>query len=931
MIQTRKRIVRTLMGLIYCSSMNTLYAEQKNDLIDDIEGDHSMITRHCDEKVKKDVVHKKVLSNGMTVLVKTVRRIPEVVIQVWYHVGSKDERSGERGLAHLIEHMIFKGTQLLSESDINTITHKLSGKTNAFTSYDYTGYLFNLPSQHWQEALPIMADCMQNVSFKEDHLNSEMKAVIQELKMNRDNYGRSALMELIAAIFPDHPYHHPVIGYKQDLWSVHARDLRAFYKKHYLPNNAVLVVVGDVNPDEVFAKAQQYFGDIKPNEDYKKEQFYYNQDIVAKSVTLYRDIKQPIGMMTFVVPGMKHKNSHIWDVISLVLGTGKASRLYRKLVDELHLATSFSAGSWSLFDYNLFFLMYEPASVENIPAIEAYIAKELEEIARCGIEEHELVRAVKKAKMDYFDMLESSQQQARDIGLYYLATGDENYAFDYLNEPIKVLQERATKLIGEYCRPSVAHTAYVLPLPESERSVWRELQRESDEEDAAILAARARTSPVEKPSYAHKVNAKDQPVFDYPKAQTLVASNALKVLYADNQITPKIDLVMEFKAKYYYDPHNKQGLSNFVAKMLSEGTKNYSAVELAHELESRGMSFSAYPGGISMSMLSSDLEKGLELLQEMLSNATFDPQEIEKVRQQLLADINQFWDDPRSFAAQLVKEHIYKGHPYHKNALGTKESIESITQEDLINFYHKAFSPYGAKLAMVGDLKGYDLAHVIEKHLAPWVGDKVEDIKFPALKSPAAHEFDYYINRDQVLLYFAGLSVARTDKDYDKLLLFDQIFGGGVLGSMHSRLFALREQSGLFYTISGSLTTQANEQPGMATVRTLVSMDRVEEAEKVIKQTINHAADKVTDQEFNEARSAIANALINNFESNAHIAQSFLFLDRYGFAPDYFDTRAQQLAKIRKEDMQQAVKNFLNTNKMIILKVGRVGKKSCAD
>ena len=174
------------------------------------------------------VVSKKILENGLTVLVRSSHAVPKVSIQLWYNVGSKDEKTGEKGIAHLIEHMIFKGTKKLSESDINMITQKLSGVCNAFTSYDYTGYLFDFPSHHWQEALPIMADCMRNCTFKEEHLNSEMKAVIQELKMYRDNYSSSLIEHMISAIFNDHPYHYPIIGFKHDLWSLKSADLISF-------------------------------------------------------------------------------------------------------------------------------------------------------------------------------------------------------------------------------------------------------------------------------------------------------------------------------------------------------------------------------------------------------------------------------------------------------------------------------------------------------------------------------------------------------------------------------------------------------------------------------------------------------------------------------------------------------------------------------
>ena len=160
---------------------------------------------------------------------------------------------------------------------------------------------------------------------------------------------------------------------------------------------------------------------------------------------------------------------------------------------------------------------------------------------------------------------------------------------------------------------------------------------------------------------------------------------------------------------HYYDSDELPGIYNFVASMLAEGTKKYTATQLAEELESRGMSFQAGPGIISMSMLSSDFEKGLELLEEIVANPRFDDEEIEKVRAQTLAEIKSFWDEPKSFSSQLVAEHIYKDHPYSKNILGTPDSINKITRKDLVDFHKKLLSPQAARLAIVGDIGAYDL------------------------------------------------------------------------------------------------------------------------------------------------------------------------------------------------------------------------------
>lgn len=864
------------------------------------------------------------LDNGLTILVRPLHAVPKVSIQIWYKVGSKDEHDGERGIAHLIEHMIFKGTAKLSESDINIIAHMLSGNLNAFTSYDYTGYLFNMPSQNWKQIFPIMADCMSNCAFKEDMLSSEMKAVIQELKMYRDKYMRSLIDEQVGIIFPDHPYHHPIIGYKQDLWNVKTPDLLAFYKKHYKPNNATLVVVGDVNPDEVYQEAAKCFGDIEPDLTYKKEEFFYNQDITSKSIEMYRDVQQPQQVFTFVVPGSREKKDHIVSLIELVLGHGNSSRLYKKIVDELQLATSLSCMSEELFDHGLFFILVEPKDVNSLDAIQAAIKQELLILAAEGITDEELMRAIKQTKMDLYSLLEENESQAYEIGRYFLATGDPDYVFNYLNYPYEQLKKEANELIAQYLRPTVMHRGTILPLPESEKAEWSRLQKISDEGDQRILSGRTRLTEVEPPVYATSVKVGDRKIFDFPKAHSATLLNGMKVLYYNSNNTPKIDIVMSCAARSYCDSEELPGLYNFVTSMMTEGTKKYTAQEFAHIIESRGMSISVSPGKISMSLLSEDLPFGLEILNEILTNASFDEKEIEKVRSQIKSQIKRLWDEPNSFSGQLVRQEMYKGHPYGKNLLGTEKSIDAITKKDLEDFYRKYVTPQGARIAVVGDLQGYDLIKILNEKLDGFQGGPVAPTAFPVLACKESSEVNYPINRDQVVLFFAGLSVDRKHPDYDKLMLFDQIFGGGVLGSMSSRLFDLREQSGLFYNINGSFVAGADEQPGMVMVKTIVSLDRMAEAEKAIRNVIKIAVDTVTEQELEEAKAAVINTLVNNFSSTDRMAEAFLFVDRYHFPTSFFDARAEQLEKISLEEIKEAVRKIVENQKLFLLRVGRV-------
>lgn len=873
-------------------------------------------------------VSKKVLSNGLTVLVRPVNTVPKVSTQLFYHVGSKDEENGEKGLAHLIEHMIFKGTKKLSESDINLVTEKLSGYTNAFTSYDVTAYVFDFPTQHWKEALNLYADCMQNARFDEQMLNSEMKAVIQELKMYKDDYVGDLIEKMLQAMFTDHPYHYPIIGFKQDLWSVKRDTLFNFYKKHYVPNNAVLVVVGDVIEQEVFEEAEKAFGSIPKDPNYKRAEFYIGKDLTATSVAIARDVNQPIMAFAAVLPGEKEKKRYLYELTTTILGRGKTSRLYKKLVDELHIATECSAFLWRFEDATMVFVYCEPKRLEDVDHITTLIHKEIAEIIKNGISEREIKRAIKATQVAHISSLESNYKQASAIGDGYIKTGDENFVFNYLNYPTKNIEQEIKDILKSYFAPVVLHSGKIVPLDEEGKLRWAELQKISDKEDARILQGRTRELPVEEPVYAHTVEVKEPKKFHFHRAEKYTLSNGLKVFEHNNQNLPKIELVVSFKARRHYDPVELQGLYGFMCSMLIEGTKNYPGSKLAEAMEDYGMSFEIEPGYVVMSMLSEDFEKGLELLAEIFTEATFDKKEIEKVRDHLLADLKLYWDTPSDFAGHLLREKIYKNHPYSQNKYGTVESIKKITREDLVNFYKAHVTPDGTRLSVVGDLGKYDVKACLENALKNWKRTTVHDKICPAIQEPKPERIAHVINRDQVVLAFAGASVARSHPDFDKLLLFDEIFSGGATGSMNSRLFELRERTGLFYTISGSLIAGADEEPGMCVVKTIVSLDRLDEAKKAILKTINEVIDSITEDELELARQTIINSRIDSYSSNKKIASTFIALDRFDLGEDYFDKRVDVIRAITLEQVKEAARKVLNADKMITLEVGRIEKES---
>ena len=880
------------------------------------------------KKFKKvlEPVSKHTLPNGLTILVRPTTTIPKVSSQLWYHVGSKDEGTGQKGLAHLIEHMIFKGTDRLSESDINTITHKLSGSCNAFTSYDYTGYLFDFPTQNWLYGLDIMADCMRNVTFKEELLYSELKAVIQELKMYKDHYVTSLAEAMMTSLFADHPYHYPIIGYKQDLWSLDRQELIRFYRHHYVPNNATLVVVGDVQPEKVFEKAQDYFGAIAPDTTYQRKIFYHNQDLIGSEVTLYREISQSYLMLGFVVPGLSNKSGYVLDVLTWLLGLGKGSRLHNKLIHEKDLATDVECFVYDLFDYSVFFIVVEPKELELMDQIIELVSQELHQCAKNGFTQAEFQRAIKKTESAYWHLLESNQKQAYELGRFFLATGDEHYLLNYLNHE-KNLAERIQDILCNYLRPSIMCTGKVIPFQESERKYWLCVQEQSDQEDARVLQGKVREAVVEPPMVASTIEPASAQPFTYPRYSSSTLANGTQLFWYHNPNVPKIELVIEFAAKHYFDPQELQGISLFVSNLLSEGTKQHSAVELAQLLGSYGMTFTAWPGYVSLSMLSEDFEEGLSILHEILTESLFAPEAVERVRAKLIANLKSYWDEPTEFVTALVKKYIYKGHPYSKSAFGELEAIKKITREQILDWYQKTITPHGTAISIVGDIQPYPMPSIVENYFGKWQGKPKLSIEFPELKAPEPTFIAHPINRDQIVLCFADLSISRKADEYDALLLFDQIFGGGVLGSMSSKLFDLREQTGLFYTIQGSLIAGAEEEPGLVLIKTIVSIDRLEEAEHRIKQMVNGVIDAITQEELDQAKDALNNSLVDNFETNRKIAHAFLFLRKYDLSPDYFDKRAQRISSITLDQVKQAARNVLNPDRFTVVKIGRIAQE----
>lgn len=875
----------------------------------------------------KDRVVTHTLPNGLRIILSPGHHVPKVSTQLWYNVGSAHEKTGERGLAHLLEHMTFKGTARLSESDINTITSLYAGYSNAFTSYDYTSYVYDFPSSCWTISLELLADCMSNCTFKEDLLAAEKKAVIQELRMYQDSFETILLEAMSAGIFSDHPYHYPIIGTRHDIWQVSRERLMNFYRTYYRPDNALLVIGGDFFVDEALEAIDSTFGHLtNPQVDLPGTHGTHRADIKQYGVTLYREVAQSMIFLAWEVPGIKAQYGFVLDALSTLLAEDKGSLLYDLLVENHQIATLVESFGYPLFDHGLFVIKFQPKRIEDVPKIIGHIHTCLAEIVQHGLSSFDSARTFNKSQLSYESTGESLHKKTYALSELSLATGAPDYFLRYNNYTPDQLSSALVDIIKTYLRPTLMHTGTIHPLSADDYRFWEDLATKQEQFEDRFQRQNIRESLVEEPKFAQGVTVPQLPDYTYPSFEEITLANGMKILVMANDTVDIIELVMRLDADQQRDPEGKSGLAYLVSQMLIEGTRHHPGNTLVRSFEERGITWSVSTQGIHLSLRPDDLVHAMQLLYEMVTDASCTPDAFERVKTTAKSDIAIYWDEPTEFVTDLAKNVIYPNHPYGKSLFGSAKSIDQCRLADLVDFYQRFYRPSGTRLAIVGNIpKQQELLGHLETIFGAWRSrHEVPELYYPVVEYKP-ERVNYPITRDQVLLAFVAPSVSRLDADYDPLLLFDIIFSGGPSALMSSRLFALREQSGLFYTISGSLLAHADKQPGMIFIATLVSPDDLDQARKQIADVIDHAVETLTEEELFMARNIIVATLADMFEANTSIAQTLLFLDTFDLSLEYIQKRSDILQQLTVEQVRAVVKKYLRSDRMSIITIGTQG------
>ena len=866
-------------------------------------------------------VEKHTLANGLDVLLVEDHRLPQVAVDIWYHVGPVNEDKGRTGFAHLFEHMMFqKSKHIPEDSFFRFLEAAGASAVNGSTAPDRTNYYETVPSNQLELALWLESDRMGYLldDLTEASFRNQQDVVRNERRENFENRPYGPVEEAIAHLmYPkDHPYYANVIGSHADIQAAELKDVKNFFKQYYAPNNASLAIVGDFHKPEALALVEKYFGTLKRGPDVPPVKVT-TPPITEERRTVVKDrIELPRLYMAWVVPPIYTDEDAVADISADILGGDKVSRLYKTLVYEKQIAQDVAAYNYSYTLGSTFTIQATAAPNHTLEEIEKEIDAQLETFRKTAPTEAELGGTKRSIERNTLFSLESSGGVADRINGYNHHRKDPNFLEQDIQRYRKATPEAVRDFAAKYLTKTSRVVVYGMPgepdfgpaVPPSPKST----SREGGESVNADEAWRAKP-PV--PGAA--------PALAFPSLVSFKLSNGLDVILDSRKGLPIVAANLVIKSGIATNPVDKPGLAAFMLDMLDEGTATRSALGFAEQLKQAGVSIGESPGrdysGLVLTSTRGTLAAGFDLLADAVMNPAFDSKEIDRVRMRRLGELVQMKSDPGQISDILTILSLNgKDNPYAYPGLGTEPSVRSITAEDLRKFWEAQARPGNAALVVSGDVTKDDLQPLLEEALGKWTGPAGAPVSLP---EPAVTRRVVLVDmpgspQSQVRIVTPG--PRRTSPDYESLLVMNEIMGG----SFSSRInMNIREKHGYAYGASSWIRTLAYGGwiAAGAGVRTEATGPAVRE---MIKEISSMAALPVTPDEIDRAKSSLVRAFPSWFETTSQTVNILSEIPVYGLGLDYYPQYAKKVEAVNEGQIKDVAKKYLLPERIIVIAVG---------
>jgi zinc protease len=854
------------------------------------------------------------LDNGLRVIVHTDRKAPIVAVNVWYHVGSKDEPEGRTGFAHLFEHLMFKGTENYSGEFFEPFERVGATGQNATTSFDRTNYFQNVPTTALDLALWMESDRMGHFRgvITQELLDSERDVVKNEKRQSYDQpYGR-AWERLFRAGYPaGHPYSWMPIGSMADLDAASLDDIKEWFETWYGPNNAVLVLAGDIDVETARERVTRYFGDIPAGPPLTRKNTWIAARTESTRETMHDRVAQPRIYRTWNIAHYGTAEEDYLALLAQVLGGSQSSRLNARLLHKEQLVDSISASAFGLEISGMFMIVATVKQGVDPARVEAIIDEELARLLKDGPTRAELAQAKTLFRAGFIRGIErvgafgGKSDVLAGCAVY---TGDPG-CFRASLARIESATAADLKAAGNRRLAQGDHTLTVLPFP-SFTTV---------------------PSDVDRSLGVPQVD--EFPEVSFPALQRARLQNGIEVVLAERHEIPVVQLQLQFDAGYAADLGGPLGAAAFTMRMLDQGAGKRDALELAAAIEAEGAQLGAGAGldtaTISLSALKERLDPSLALFSDVALRPQFAEAEIERIRMQWLARIAQEKTRPQSIAYRLLPPLLYgEGHAYGipLTGSGTEESIRALSRDDLLAFQRDWLRPDNATIIVVGDTTLGEIVPLLEKHLGRWQAPATPlPLKNIApVERPTAPRI-YLVDQPGATQanIMAGLLVNSTaDETALDLDMADRVFGGSFTSRINMNL---RDEKGWTYGASSFALSAKGQRAWI--IMTPVQNDRAADSiEELRRELAAFTGERpATEDEVERIRANRIRSLPGRFETASAVLGTIGSIVSYGWPDDHVAREQQRIEAITVEQIRAAAES-LDADALTWVVIGDLGQ-----
>lgn len=879
------------------------------------------------------------LENGLHVILHIDRSDPVVAVALTSHVGSAREKVGRTGFAHLFEHLLFLESENLGKGGLDKMSARIGGSgANGSTNRDRTEYFQTVPKDALEKMIWAEADKLGYFinTVTEPVLAKEKQVVKNEKRQSYDNrpYGHNFSV-ISKNLYPaTHPYSWEVIGSLEDLQNATLEDVKSFYNRWYVPNNVTLTIAGDFDVKQTKVWVEKYFGEIKRGQDIPKME---KQPVTLTETKklYYEDNFAKLPQLTLTWPSVYeyHPDSYALEVLASYLSKGKKAPLYKTLVEDKKLtdaADMFQYNSEIAGQYMLSVTAFEKTNLNEVMngVNEAFKNFETE-----GISQQDLNRIKAGQETAFYTNLSSVLGKGFQLAQYEISLGTP----DYINQDVKnilaVTTEDVMRVYQKYIKGK--HFVATSFVPKGEANLILDgsslatvveekiIEGKEDSFDASIAATYKKTPSkfdrTIEPAYG------ESPDVLLPSVWKSKLSSGLNVLGIENHEVPLVQFQLQIKGGMLLENTDTIGVSTMLAELMTKGTKNKTPEQLENAIESLGATIKAYATDeaifISGNTLAKNYNATMALVQEIVLQPRWDTKEFDLIKQSTLSQILQQKADPNSIARNEFKKLIYgKESILSNNRIGTENSVNSITIDDLKNYYTKNGSPSVSDFQIVGAISKTDVTHSLATLNKNWEAKKVTVPKIATTNTVASSKIYFYDvpGAKQSVIRIGYPALAATDKDFYPAQIMNYRLGGGGFASQLTQ--ELREGKGYTYGIGSSFDGSTNKGP--FTISSGVRSNVTFESVSLIKEIVAQYGKNFSENDLEVTKGYLIKSNARAFETLSAKLEMLYDISNYNYADDYAKKQESIVKNSTIGALKKLSETYLNTGKMIYLVVG---------